>query len=43
MAIFGLTTKETEIVGDPEYIKDLIIDEEIEVAGRLVPEQKKQT
>jgi len=42
VAIFGLTTKETEIVGNPEYIKDLLFEDEIEVATTLVPELRKQ-
>ncbi|MBW1862772.1 MAG: 5'-nucleotidase C-terminal domain-containing protein [Deltaproteobacteria bacterium] len=42
VAIFGLTTKETEITGDPNHIKDLVFEEEIEVARKLVPELEKE-
>ncbi len=42
VAIFGLTTKETILTGDPKYIKDLIFEDEIEVARKLVPELKKK-
>jgi 5'-nucleotidase/UDP-sugar diphosphatase len=42
VAVFGLTTKETEQIGNPEYIKDLLFEDEIEVAGTLVPELRKQ-
>jgi 5'-nucleotidase / UDP-sugar diphosphatase len=41
-AIFGLTTKETEITGNPENIKDLIFEDEVEVAKKLVPMLKKE-
>ena len=42
VAIFGLTTKETEITGNPENIKDLIFEDEVEVAKKLVPKLKKE-
>ena len=42
VAIFGLTTKETEIVGNQKYIKDLIFEDEIETAKRLVPDLKRK-
>ena len=42
VAIFGLTTKETEIIGNPEYIQNLIFEDEILTAKRLVPELKKK-
>lgn len=42
VAIFGLTTKETEITGNPEHIKDLLFEDEVEVARTLVPELRKQ-
>ena len=42
VAIFGLTTKETEIIGDPEHIKDIVFEDEIKVANRLVPELQKK-
>ncbi|UCG21756.1 MAG: 5'-nucleotidase C-terminal domain-containing protein [Deltaproteobacteria bacterium] len=37
VAIFGLTTKETEVIGNPEYVRDLVFEDEIEVAKNLVP------
>lgn len=42
VAIFGLTTKETETTGNPENIKDLIFEDEVEVAKNLVPMLKKE-
>jgi len=42
IAIFGLTTKETEIIGNQEYIKDLVFEDEIEIAKRLIPELKRK-
>jgi 5'-nucleotidase/UDP-sugar diphosphatase len=42
VAIFGLTTRETVLTGNPKYIKDLIFEDEIEVARKLVPELKKK-
>jgi 5'-nucleotidase/UDP-sugar diphosphatase len=42
VAIFGLTTRETQITSNPENIKDLIFEDEIEVSKRLVPELKKK-
>jgi len=42
VAIFGLTTKETETTGNPEHIKDLIFEDEVEVAKKLVPMLKKE-
>lgn len=42
VAIFGLTTKETEITGNPEYIKDLVFEDEVEVARTLMPELRKR-
>ena len=42
VAVFGLTTKETEIIGNPGYIKSLLFEDEIEVAKTLVPELRKQ-
>ncbi|MBW1702038.1 MAG: 5'-nucleotidase C-terminal domain-containing protein [Deltaproteobacteria bacterium] len=42
VAIFGLTTRETILIGNPKYIKDLIFEDEIEVARKLVPELKKK-
>ena len=42
VAIFGLTTKETEEIGNPEYVKDLLFEDEIEVAKELVPELRRK-
>ena len=42
VAIFGLTTKETEIIGNPEYTRDLVFEDEIEVAKNLVPELRRK-
>jgi 5'-nucleotidase/UDP-sugar diphosphatase len=42
VAIFGLTTKETEIIGNPEHIKGLVFEDEIKVATALVPKLRKQ-
>jgi len=37
VAIFGLTTTETKVTGNPDHIKDLIFEDEIDVAKELVP------
>jgi 5'-nucleotidase/UDP-sugar diphosphatase len=37
VAILGLTTKETERIGNPDHTKDLLIQDEVAVAKRLVP------
>lgn len=42
VAIFGMTTKETEFVAHPENIRDLVFEDEVEVAQQLVPELRKQ-
>jgi len=42
VAIFGLTTAETKITGNPDHIKDLIFEDEIEVAKQLVPYLRKR-
>ncbi len=42
VAILGLTTSETKIIGNPQIIGDLIIEDEIEVAKKLLPELKKK-
>jgi len=42
VAIFGLTTKETEVIGNPEHIKGIVFEDEIEVAKSLVPELQKK-
>ena len=42
VAILGLTTKETETTGNPENIKEILIENEVETARKLVPELRKQ-
>ena len=42
VAIFGLTTSEAKITGNPDYIKDLIFEDEIDVAKNLVPYLRKR-
>jgi 5'-nucleotidase/UDP-sugar diphosphatase len=42
VAVIGLTTKETEHIGNPENIKDLVFEDEVAVARKLVPEVRKQ-
>ncbi len=42
VAIFGLTTNETDIIGNPEIVADLTFENEVEVANRLVPELEKK-
>ena len=42
VAIFGLTTAETRITGNPDHIKDLIFEDEVEVAKQLVPYLRKR-
>jgi len=37
VAVFGLTTKETVITGNPEHIKDVVFQDEVEAARELVP------
>jgi 5'-nucleotidase/UDP-sugar diphosphatase len=38
VAIFGLTTKDTEFIANPEHIKNFVFEDEIDVAKTLVPE-----
>ena len=42
VAVFGLTTAEARITGNPDHIKDLIFEDEIKVAKQLVPTLKKR-
>jgi 5'-nucleotidase/UDP-sugar diphosphatase len=42
VAIFGLTTKETEYLAHPEHINGLVFQDEVEAAKQLVPELRKQ-
>jgi len=38
VGVFGLTTSETAIVGNPEYVKDVIFEDEVETARQMVRE-----
>jgi 5'-nucleotidase/UDP-sugar diphosphatase len=42
VAIFGLTTKESEFLSHPDNIKGLVFQDEVEAAKQLVPELRKQ-
>jgi 5'-nucleotidase / UDP-sugar diphosphatase len=42
VAIFGVTTRETEFLAHPENIKGLVFQDEVEAAKLLVPELRKQ-
>jgi 5'-nucleotidase/UDP-sugar diphosphatase len=42
VAIFGLTTKETELIGNQENTRDLVFEDEIEVAKSLMPELRRK-
>jgi len=42
VAVFGLTTKDTEVIGNPAHVKDLIFQDEIETARNLVPELRRK-
>lgn len=42
VAVFGLTLRETDVVGNPKYVKDYIFEDEVEVAKKLVPELRKK-
>ncbi|MFH0844382.1 MAG: 5'-nucleotidase C-terminal domain-containing protein [Pseudomonadota bacterium] len=42
VAVLGLTTKQTQITGNPDNIRDLVFEDEIRVAKRLVPELRKE-
>lgn len=42
VAIFGLTTKETATIGNPQIVADLTFEDEVETAKALVPELKKK-
>lgn len=37
VGIFGLTLKETETIGNPEHIRDLVIEDELERNMRRIP------
>ena len=37
VAILGLTTKETEHIGNPDHLRGLLIEDEVAVAKKLVP------
>jgi 5'-nucleotidase/UDP-sugar diphosphatase len=42
VAVFGLTSKETAVVGSPEYVKGLTFADEVETAEKLVPILRKK-
>jgi 5'-nucleotidase / UDP-sugar diphosphatase len=42
VAILGLTTKETERIGNPDHIKDLLIQDEVAIAKKLVPSLRRK-
>lgn len=42
VAVFGLTTKRTEILGNPEHIRDLVFEDEVVAAKALVPRLKEK-
>jgi 5'-nucleotidase/UDP-sugar diphosphatase len=42
VAIFGVTTKETEFLAHPDNIRGLVFQDEVEVAKQLVPALRKQ-
>ena len=42
VGIFGITTKETEIVGNPKYIQNLVFEDEVAAAQKMVAELKKR-
>ncbi len=41
VAVFGLTTTETQVTGNPDHIKNLIFEDEIEVATKLAPDLRR--
>jgi 5'-nucleotidase/UDP-sugar diphosphatase len=42
VAIFGLTSKETATIGDPEFVKNLVFADEVETAKKLLPILRKK-
>jgi len=42
VAVFGLTTKATENIGNPENVRDLVFEDEVTAARRLVPVLKEK-
>jgi 5'-nucleotidase/UDP-sugar diphosphatase len=36
VGIFGLTLKETEMIGNPEHVRDLVIEDEVKSAQKMV-------
>jgi 5'-nucleotidase/UDP-sugar diphosphatase len=42
VAVLGLTTKETQTTGNPKHIKEILFEDEIGVAKKLVPVLRKQ-
>jgi 5'-nucleotidase/UDP-sugar diphosphatase len=42
VAVFGLTTKETKFIGHPGHVKNLVFEDEVEVAQNLVPKLREK-
>jgi len=42
VAVFGLTTPETRIISNPDHVKDLVFEDPVTAAKRLVPELRKE-
>lgn len=42
VAILGLTTRESQVLANPEHIKNLIFEDEVEIARALVPRLKQE-
>jgi 5'-nucleotidase / UDP-sugar diphosphatase len=42
VAVFGLTTRDTAVMGGPENVKDLVFEDEVKTANELVPKLRKQ-
>jgi 5'-nucleotidase/UDP-sugar diphosphatase len=42
VAVFGLTTKETEFIGHPAHVQDLVFEDEVVAARNLVPKLRNQ-
>jgi 5'-nucleotidase/UDP-sugar diphosphatase len=42
VAILGLTTRETRMLANPEHVKELLFEDEVEIAKELVPRLKQE-
>jgi 5'-nucleotidase/UDP-sugar diphosphatase len=42
VAVFGLTTEETEFIGHPGHVRDLVFEDEVKVAQNLVPKLREK-